>query len=109
MQAIDETWDSDSHCVMEYLRNYPDYFVSESEISRRAGGKARFQEDDRWCRHALSRLLEAGLVLTDGYGKFKIKPATNNAANGRPKKFISPQMRSILENGDKPVDLSSFT
>jgi hypothetical protein len=109
MQIIDETWDSDSQCIFEYLRNYPDHFVSEAEISRRAGGKARFQEDDRWCRHALSRLMEAGLVLTDGYGKFKIKSVAKNGSDRRPKKFISPQMRAILENSPKPVDTSSYT
>jgi hypothetical protein len=109
MQAKEDLWDADAQCIMDYLGNYPEHFISEAEINRRADGKARFQENDRWCRHPLSRLLEAGMVLTDGYGKFRLKPAARNNPGGKPPKFISPEMRTILENSSHHIDLTSYT
>jgi hypothetical protein len=81
-----------------YLKSMPGQFVSARDIARRAGGKWRYRDDPNWAESALARLLELKIIETDSTHHYRliIKEDKKNA-----KKWVSPQMRRILENSGK--------
>ena len=62
----------DDRDILEYLRTSPEHFFSAREICRRAGGKQKFEENDRWAYPVLSRLLMMKLIETNPAGHYKI-------------------------------------
>lgn len=108
MNSHDIEMGADENCILQYLNNFKDTFITETEITRRADGRNRFVEDSHWAHNALNRLMEWQLVEMDGEGKFRLKsnrtPSKNTA-----KKFMSPKMREILERSGHKIDLSDFT
>lgn len=98
---------SDENCILQYLKNFPEQFVTEMEISRRADGRDRFVENSHWAHYALSQLLDLKLVETDGDGRYRL--TSRRAGTGWPaRKFIAPQMREILEHSGHKIDLSRY-
>ena len=98
---------ADEKIVFQYLKNFSEDYVSEMEITRQADGRERFEQDKRWAHAALVSLVELGLVTTDGFGRYRVKPARSPRPDFR-KKYLSPQMRDILEQSNKPIDLSNY-
>jgi len=100
-------FDVDQNCIVQYLKNFPDQFITEMEITRRADGRDRFVENSHWAHYALSQLLESKQIQTDGSGRYCL--ASRRAGNGQPaRKFIAPQLREILEHSGHKIDLSSY-
>lgn len=91
--------DSDERQICEYLKSWPHHFVSAREIARRASGKRRFREEPQWAFAVLPRLLEQGLVETDGLGHYRIVQSIRDAK--KPTRWVSPQLRRILERSGK--------
>ncbi len=83
--------------ICRYLKSSPDKFVSGREIARRAGGKWRFREDPNWAMPVLLGLVEQNILEADASGSYRLRARTQKA----PKKFLSPQMRAILEKSGK--------
>lgn len=112
METMDITYalSTDANCVLIYLKNYPNDFMTETEIARRADGRHRFMDDPYWAHFALIELTDFKYVETDGSGRFRLK--TTVAATASPKKpgakFLSPQMREILQQSGKGFDLSVY-
>ena len=98
---------ADEACVLQYLENFPDDFVTEMEIARRADGRARFMRDTHWAHIALSQLTEAGLLEADGLGKFRMK-SRSTKAHVVAGKFLAPELRVILEHSSHHFDLSGY-
>ena len=98
---------SDEKCVLQYLRNYRDAFITESEIARHAGGHTRFKQDEHWAYSPLARLLELRLVDTDGIGRYHMHESATKY-NGSRIKFLAPELRDILEHSGILFDLSRF-
>jgi hypothetical protein len=67
---------ADALDILAYLKTAPGKFVSMPEISRRAGGRRRFEESPGWARHLVSLLLEAGLVEVNARGHYRVPPST---------------------------------
>jgi hypothetical protein len=107
MEANDIIASSDEKCVLQYLENFPDEFVTETEITRRADGKSHFLEDSHWAHVALSQLLDSQLLETDGTGKYRVKKSRITTRNAF-KKFIAPHLRDILEHSKRKLDLSGY-
>jgi hypothetical protein len=80
------------------------------EVTRRADGRARFVINNHWAHSGLLRLVELGLVETDGEGKYRVRSCApaERRTGGRRTCFISPQIRQILEQSQNHFDLSSF-
>jgi hypothetical protein len=106
MDLTDISLGPDENCVLQYLNNFPNDFISEREIARRADGRRRFAENAHWAHIALSELVENRFIETDGLGKYRMK--RTSLAAGEVRKFISPQFRTILENCGPKFDLSSY-
>jgi len=82
--------------IIDYLNTAPGRFVSLPEISRRAGGRQRFEASRGWAKMLLPSLLEAGLIeinerghcrsLSGSQSKEPAKPVAHPAK--RPAKII---------------------
>lgn len=91
--------DSDERAICDYLRSWPKTYVSAREIARRAGGKRRFREEPQWANPVISRLVEQGMIETDGLGHYRVKVVA--IEKKRTHKWVSPQMKKILEQSGK--------
>jgi hypothetical protein len=108
MKTYDILLGTDENCVLQYLQNFPDHFLTEMEISRRAGGRHAFVDDAHWAHSPLNVLVELGILETDGEGKYRVK--TGRMDSDHPiRKFMSPHFRSILEQSGRNFDLSAYT
>jgi hypothetical protein len=100
--------DADENDICQYLKSWPGQFVSTKEICRRAGGKWRYREDERWALPVLQRLIETGLVESDSTGHYRL--VQRHDKNENKKRWISPQIQRILEQSGKDfsgVDLEN--
>ena len=57
--------------IIAYLKTAPNKFVSILEISRRAGGRRRFEESPNWAKNLVSPLVEAGLLEVNARGHYR--------------------------------------
>ena len=91
--------DSDEREVSSYLKSWGRQFVAAREIARRASGKRRFKDEPQWVYPVLARMLEKGVVETDGLGHYR---AVHAATDGkRKKRWVSPHLRRILDRSGK--------
>ena len=91
--------DADEAEICEYLKAWRDQFVSAREICRRAGGKWRYREDERWAFPVLQRLLDKQLVEADGAGHYRL--ITQQRKQSEKKRWISPAIEAILRRSGK--------
>jgi hypothetical protein len=89
--------DADETEICNYLKSWPGQFVSGREIARRAAGKWRFREDPYWAAQVLLRLVEIGILESDASGYYRFRQKEKH----KPKHWISPQIRTILEKSGK--------
>jgi len=92
--------DADEKVICLYLKSCPDAWMATREISRRAGGKRRFRDEPGWVSPVLIRLVEQGIIESDSTGHYRLVPRIKNKKD-KSKKWISPQMRQILQRSGK--------
>lgn len=92
--------DADERQIIDYLKSWPRHFVSAREVARRASGKRRFANEPQWAYPVLTRLIEQNVIETDGLGHYRAIMATVEAKK-RKRRWVSPQMRRILEHSGK--------
>jgi len=91
--------ESEERDIIDYLKSWPDLYISPREISRRAGGKWRFREDEGWSKPVLMRMLEKGLVEEDSDGRYRlVMDRTEKRKEVKPR-WISPAVQKILAKG----------
>ncbi len=90
--------DADEQEICLYLKGFPGQFIGLTEITRRAGGKSRYREDENWAVPVLNRLVERGFVESDSTGHYRLKA---KARDKEKTKWVSPQIRKILEKSGK--------
>jgi len=89
--------DADEKDVYNYMKSCSGQFVSGREVARRAGGKWRFRDDPNWAAPILLRFVEKAILDSDAAGYYRLLPRETK----KPKKWISPQIRAILEKSGK--------
>jgi hypothetical protein len=94
--------DADQKEIADFLKSYPGQYVSAKEICKRAGGKWRFREDEKWALPVLQRMVEQKLVEADTTGHFRLAP--DNKKKDQKKWWASPDMKKILEESGKQFD-----
>jgi len=100
------TLDPDEIAVFDYLKSWPKQFVSAAEVCRRAGGQRRYRQDPNWAYPVLTRLLDKRIVETDSDNRYRPIPVKEKEARKRRTvRYVSPQIRAILENSGKVFDL----
>src|SRR5215831_18764631 len=90
--------DADEREICDFLKSFPGQFISAREIARRAGGKWKFHDDQHWAVPALTRLKEMNIVETNPAGQYRL---VGDVRKERPKKWISPHIKKILEESGK--------
>ena len=103
MAGLVDSMDSDENDICRYLKGWPEAFISQREIARRAGGKRRYREDPNWAGSVLARMVERGVVESDSTGHYRLK---GHPPSQKPKRWVSPQIQSILEKGGKTFEIA---
>lgn len=101
----DLTLGTDESCVLQYVQHFPESFLTEMEIARKADGRGKFEQDNHWAHVPLSQLVDFGMLETDGKGRYRLKVIRKLV---KPSKFISPSLRHILERSSHNFDLSMY-
>jgi hypothetical protein len=96
MNDMDSTLNTDESCILRYLKNWPDTFVSDREIARRADGKTRFSEEPTWANGALGQLVALGLIEWDRSNRFRIMSRSSPKCNGK-RRFVAPHLHETFE------------
>jgi hypothetical protein len=63
--------------ILAYLKTDSARFFSPAEISRRAGGRRRFEDTPGWARRLLPPLLEDGLIEVNARGHYRLLAASS--------------------------------
>lgn len=64
--------------VYEYLKQFPNVFVSVIEISKSVGSRRNFLLDRAWARPILRRMEMEGLLEANPSGEYRLKQASGN-------------------------------
>lgn len=94
--------DADEREIYFFLKAYRNEHLSAREISRRAGGKHRYRQDESWAVPPLLRMVERGILETDSTAGYRIKPKPD--AKHKMQRWISPEIKRTLRNSDKNFD-----
>ena len=90
--------EADEKLIQLYLKSLPGQFISGREIARRAAGKSRFREEPDWAAPVLTEMEKKGKIEKDAAGHYCLRVVTDKK---REKKWVSPQMKRILEQSGK--------
>src|SRR5690242_17205033 len=63
---------SDELDILHYLRGWNGKFITLMEISRRAGGRRRYEESPNWPNGLMTRLVEAALIEVNERGHYRL-------------------------------------
>ncbi len=97
--------DADESLICIFLKLHPGQFVSGAEICRRAATRKRYREDAVWALPVLKRLVEKKVIESDSMGHYRLIPPQQKGSKYR--KWISPQIRRILEQSGKTFEVVS--
>src|SRR5262245_30043555 len=64
--------------IYEFLKRYPDQFVSINDISKSVGSGKNFHEDRAWALPLLRRMELEGWVESNAFGEFRLKATTED-------------------------------
>jgi hypothetical protein len=93
--------DSEEREIYHHLKGLRDQFVPANAISRQAGGRRRFRESPDWAKPALLRMVERGILETDGSNSYRLKPMP---PRGETKRWVSPQLAMLLKASGKQFE-----
>ena len=91
--------DADEREICTFLKTFGENWVSAKEISRRAGGRRRYNEDNDWARPVLQHVKERNVLEGDEMGRYRMKPDKKGKG-----KWISPDIEKILRESGVKVD-----
>lgn len=87
--------------IIAYLKTALNKFVPMQEISRRAGGRRRFEESPNWAKGLMAPLIEAGLVEVNARGHYRVPVQTESET--KPQAQTTTAVCSIFTCGAKIV------
>lgn len=79
--------------VIAYLKTAPGKYVSLPEISRRAGGKRKFEESPGWAKTVMPTLVEAGFIEVNARGHYRVPSNAKPSAPPKPNTPAAPARR----------------
>lgn len=65
--------------IHEFLKTFPNLFVSVMEISKRLGSRKRFDQDRTWARPILRRMELDGILESNPFGEYRLKATPEEA------------------------------
>jgi hypothetical protein len=58
--------------IYDFLRQFPNLYVSVNEISKRLGNRGRYDRDRTWARPILRRMEMDGMVESNAFGEYRL-------------------------------------
>jgi|SRR5215813_10594236 len=92
---------ADALDIIAYLKTASNKFVSILEISRRAGGRRRYEESPNWARDLMAPLIDAGLLEVNARGHYRVP--VEKEAETKPQTQTTSTLCSIFTCGPKIV------
>jgi hypothetical protein len=90
----------DEKAIWDYLKNWPDLFISPKEIARKVGGKQRYEEDRFWAIPILQQMAQKGWLEADYVGHYRVRPV-DTAKSKKKKRHVSPQILKLLKGSGR--------
>lgn len=59
--------------IYDFLRKFPNLFVSVNEVSKNVGNRKRYNLDRTWARPLLRRMEMEGWVESNSFGEYRLK------------------------------------
>jgi hypothetical protein len=59
--------------IYDFLKRFPNLFISVTEVSKNVGNRKRFNLDRYWARPLLRRLEMEGWVESNSFGEYRLK------------------------------------
>ncbi len=91
---------ADALDILAYLKTAHGKYVSMAEISRRAGGRRRFEEAPTWAKNLVSPLLDAGLIEVNARGHYRAPVAAQPHAPAKRPSPSPPRSRGKVLGDD---------
>jgi hypothetical protein len=91
----------DEKAIVDYLKTWPNVFISGREVARRVGGKKRYEEDRYWAVPILTELVRKNVLDVDHMGHFRYRRPDKKKRFGR---HVSPEILRILKTSGKKFD-----
>ena len=95
--------DAEEKVICDFLKSWPGQFVSAKEICRRAGGKWRYRENEKWAFPLLQRMVEKNIIEAGPAGHFRLLKDYQKKKDKK-KVWASPDMKKILKQSGKQFD-----
>lgn len=92
----------DESDIIDYLKAWPNAFVSGKEIARKVGGKERFDEDRGWAIPILTQMVRKGILKTDHLGHYCL--IVEEKKKKEEERHIAPQLLKILKSSGKSFE-----
>jgi len=89
----------DEKAIIEYLKGWPNTFVSGREIARKVGGRNRYESERGWALPVLTELVRKGYIECDYLGYYRL--VNRGDKKKRFQKFVSPEILRILKSSGK--------
>ena len=58
--------------IHDFLKQFPNLFVSVLEISKRLGNRGRYDKDKVWARPVLRRMEMEGILESNPFGEYRL-------------------------------------
>ena len=75
--------DADERAIYYYLKSLRPKSAPVQDIGRCAGSKHRFRYNRDWAKPGLQRMMERGIVETNGDACYRLKPIPREYTRGR--------------------------
>ena len=66
--------------IYEFLKKFPNAFVSVAEISKNVGNRRRFNDDRNWTRPILRRMEMEGWLESNSFAEYRVKRRPEDTA-----------------------------
>jgi len=66
--------------IYDFLKRFPQVFVSVVEISKHVGNRRLYNEDRNWARPALRRMEMEGWLESNSFGEYRLKRRPEDTA-----------------------------
>ena len=86
--------------VLNFLKSTPGQFVAMGSISRRAGGRRKFEESPGWAKGLMGPLVEAGLLEMNerGHYRYRDPEAKDSSAKPTARPAPKPKIKIVGDN-----------
>jgi len=88
--------------IINYLKGWPNTFVSGKEIARKVGGRERYEDDRGWAIPILAQMVRLGIIESDYLGYFRLKKEDQKRKSGS--RYVAPQILRILKSSGKSFE-----